>query len=544
MGDVELELGAGHVERRPVDGAHRVQRAGDRRVVEDRRGLDTEPVDHRRRQACTVRRIDPDGALGRRRADQRGGRGDARSGGDTGVVQDRGDHVDGLLRHEPVLGELAAGDGDQGALGAGGVLPAQDDVLAGQVGGGTVGRVVRELHQRTQPGVGAGDVRGREIDLQGLVDDVEDEADVGVRHLGDVRDLVGAEVLVGDADVAAAELLGEDEAEAGAVAGDRDGERAGGVADLGGVDDQMGAAGGTHRHLRLQVTGPYAGGVDDGAGLDLEGDGSLLQGVLQGDVAAGGVGGDVRGAGVGQHAGTVAGGGADEGGDQAGVVDELAVIVDVAEPQVGGLDGGAEFLHPLLRHGAGQGQGLPGGAGGEAEEIAAEEAEARQDLHRQRITVLHRRDLRQRAGEVRGGDLHEDAPLLRRALRDADIAGGEVAQATVGQFRGPAGGAEGDVVGVDEEDVEAAGRGVQGDPRTGHPRADDDEVDPLRALGCVGGVVAEFREVPGPSGGVEAGGVGVEMRHGPELMCRRDAAGEVRFTCFPAPHLPPDLPPY
>ena len=91
------------------------------------------------------------------------------------------------------------------------------------------------------------------------------------------------------------------------------------------------------------------------------------------------------------------------------------------------------------------------------------------------------------AGEVRGGDLHQDAALDGALVGDADLAVGEVAQAAVDQLGGPARRAEGEVVGVDGERGQSAGGGVEGDAGAGDAEADDEHVD---VVGEVGEAVA------------------------------------------------------
>ena len=78
--------------------------------------------------------------------------------------------------------------------------------------------------------------------------------------------------------------------------------------------------------------------------------------------------------------------------------------------------------------------------------------------------------------EVRCGPFHQDSALAGGAVRDADVAGGEVAQAAVGELRRPSRGAERQVMGVDEGDVEAPGGGVERDAGAGDTRADDEQI--------------------------------------------------------------------
>ena len=122
-------------------------------------------------------------------------------------------------------------------------------------------------------------------------------------------------------------------------------------------------------------------------------------------------------------------------------------------------------------------EGLAAGAGAEAEQVAGGEAGAGGRGLAAADGVVQRHQHRQRVGEVRGGRLHQDAALDRALVGDADLAVGEVAQAAVHQLGRPARGAERQVVGVDGQHREPAGRGVEGDTGAGHAEAGDDQVD-------------------------------------------------------------------
>ena len=82
--------------------------------------------------------------------------------------------------------------------------------------------------------------------------------------------------------------------------------------------------------------------------------------------------------------------------------------------------------------------------------------------------------------QVRGGDLHQDPALDGTLVGHVELALGEVAQAAVDQLGAPPAGAEGDVVGVDGDHVEAAAGGVERDSGAGDAEADDEDV---RGLG-------------------------------------------------------------
>ena len=92
--------------------------------------------------------------------------------------------------------------------------------------------------------------------------------------------------------------------------------------------------------------------------------------------------------------------------------------------------------------------------------------------------LVEREQERQRVGQVRGGDLHQDPALDRTLVGDPDLAVGEVAQAAVDELAGPARRAEGQVVGVDGEHAQPAGDRVEGHPGAGDAEADDEDVDP------------------------------------------------------------------
>ena len=130
---------------------------------------------------------------------------------------------------------------------------------AGQVGGGAVA-----VEQRPQPGVRPDDVGAAQRPVERRRDDVEQEADLGVGRLGDVRH--GAlDGLVGEADVDRAVGLGEQEDEAVGGARHRHRDGRGQAGDGGGAEHQVGAAAGAQVDVD-EVAGPDAGGVDDRAG--------------------------------------------------------------------------------------------------------------------------------------------------------------------------------------------------------------------------------------------------------------------------------------
>ncbi len=90
---------------------------------------------------------------------------------------------------------------------------------------------------------------------------------------------------------------------------------------------------------------------------------------------------------------------------------------------------------------------------------------------------VERHHHRQCVGQVGSGDLHQDASLHRALVGDADLAGGQVAKAAVHELRGPARGAEGQVVRIDGEHRVPAADRVEGDPGAGDAEPDDHDVD-------------------------------------------------------------------
>ena len=226
-----------------------------------------------------------------------------------------------------------------------------------------------------------------------------------------------------------------------------------------------------------QLAGPDAGGVDDGAGAD---------------------GAGLAGAGVGErgavaesasldldprvHPGPVGGGGAGDREDEAYVVLELAVP---------GQDRAAQ---PLASYDGGEGERLgdtdptwPGkrlaaGPRGQPQQVAGADAAAGQRGLGPPDARGERHQHRQRPDQVGRGGLHQDAALDGALVGDVELALGQVAQPAVHQLGAPAAGAEGDVLGVDGDHVEAAGGGVERDAGAGDAQADDEDVG--RTRGC------------------------------------------------------------
>ena len=125
------------------------------------------------------------------------------------------------------------------------------------------------------------------------------------------------------------------------------------------------------------------------------------------------------------------------------------------------------------------GERLAGGTGAEAEGVAGGERRPGERRLAAADVGVERHQHRERVRQVRGGRLHQDAPLDRALVGDRDLAVGEVAQPAVHQLGRPPRRAEREVVGVHGQHGQAAGDRVQGHPGPGHAEADDHEVDAL-----------------------------------------------------------------
>ena len=175
------------------------------------------------------------------------------------------------------------------------------------------------VDQRPQAGVRADHVGGVQRDAQRGVDHVEQEPDLPRRRLRHIGNRPGR-LLVGQPQVDPPELLGHREDEPVELAGDRNRQRGSGIPEGLGVEDEVGAAAGTQLQRRVDLAGPYPGGVDDGARGDVE----RFTGELIGQLHR--VAGGLRCRRVGQDPGPALRGGARDRGDQPGVVDQLPVI--------------------------------------------------------------------------------------------------------------------------------------------------------------------------------------------------------------------------
>ena len=332
---------------------------------------------------------------------------------------------------------------------------------------GTVG-----AQQRPQPGERAGDVGAGERAGQAGRSGGEQEVDlVGGRHRYVGR--VAVDRHVGEADVDETVGLGQDVDELGMPPGHRQRERGPEARQRAGPEHEVGAAAGPELHVVDQAAGPDAGGVDHRAGRDLDG--------LPGQLVAqhGPVAGQLDRPGTGAQVGAEAGGGPSDGRHEAGVVLELTVPGEQGAANVAPETGREQ---PGLRRGdpTRARQGAAAGAGGDPQQVAGADAGPQQRGQLVAGRVGERHHHRQRPGQVGRRGLEEDAALDGALVGDADLSGGEVAQAAVDQLARPARRTEGEVVGVDREHGQPAGDRVEGDADTGDPEADDQDVDPGR----------------------------------------------------------------
>ena len=260
------------------------------------------------------------------------------------------------------------------------------------------------------------------------------------------------------------------------------------------------------RHYLIQAASPHAGGIHDAGRAKRE----LLPADVQHNLAARAIRRSIHPAcrRVGQHIGAKARRRPRERGDQGGVVEQLAVVVEITEEQTVPIDRRAQLRDAPGADRAGARQGTRGRPRSDPENIASEESEAGENPVEQGKLAIHRDDLPQGTGEVRGGDLHEDPTLHGGTPRDAHVAAGEVTQPAVGQLRGPPRGTEGEVNLVHEQHRESTGRGVQRDARARHAGPDHDHVDLGRARrhGRRGGGPEAFQQLNPPGGGERRAG--------------------------------------
>ena len=155
----------------------------------------------------------------------------------------------------------------------------------------------------------------------------------------------------------------------------------------------------------------------------------------------------------------VLGGGAGDGGDQAGVVDQLPVIGEQPAAEAVAADRGDQLDGPRRARSAETGAASTTGVpASRAQPVAREEAGA----HQRPLGAAHRRQQAEpaaawRVTEVRRVARHQDSAFDGAAPGDADVAGRQVAQAAVHELGAPPTGAERQVVLFDQRDRAARG---------------------------------------------------------------------------------------
>ena len=305
------------------------------------------------------------------------------------------------------------------------------------------------------------------------------------------------------------EASGDRKTEAVGLARHGHSERAGGIPQRGGVNDQVGAPRRADAHPGGGVAGPDTGRVDDGPRAEREG--GLRVSACAGRDGSGGVvvvvlvpHGHLRPRRLDhpcprEDPRAVTGGGPRDGSDQSRVVDEPAVPIDVAEAQPVPAHPRHVLGHARRAHHPGAGQLVGAGPRQARQQRPRHKPQARQHRAQRRRVAVHRHHLGEWPHQVRGGALEQDAALDRRASRDPDVAAGEVPQATVRELGRPATGAERQIVGLEQHGLESAGGGVERDPRAGYAAADHDEVDGRLAP-------AQLAEFASAAGGRQRGG--------------------------------------
>ena len=228
---------------------------------------------------------------------------------------------------------------------------------------------------------------------------------------------------------------------------------------------------------------------------------AVRAGQLVAELDAGPGGGEDAGAGA--DVGAVVGGRAGDRRDQPGVVLELAVPGQQAAAKPVAAQAGGQRERLGGRDLARARQGVAAGVRAAPEQVAGDQRAAG-DCRTGRSVTLDVSGISIGIACVRcgRGDLHQDPALDRALVGDADLPVGEVAQAAVHELRGPAGGAEREVVGVDGQ--HASARGVTASsatPAPGDAEPDDDEVDVGRAPARPGVI-----RVAGRSGGCPLAG--------------------------------------
>ena len=395
--------------------------------------------------------------VGRQRSDERQPGGPARPGVH---ARPRGDRVDRVLRHPAIRRELAADDGEHRVSGSSTSTCRRERSAVASSSPSTSGRrpakrpmtsarLERELQrardERSRP-------RSSSSVTWGSATPTGSSTGTSVSPMSTV-----------------ASGRGRAKTKRRARAVQRDAERGAGMAEPGGVDDEVRSAAGAQAHAAGELAGPDAGGVDDVAGRDAQ----LVAGELVADdgaVAVERLRGD-----AGQDPGAVGGGGAGDGDDERGVVGELAVPAHERAAQA------RRRRAPGTRRRA-SGASMRRALGSRWRGVPA----SRRMASPARRTDVGRRDRAGQSGRsgvsIGSGATRCGAARSRTARSCADshaMAGGRPPDSAGrrGELRAPAARALGEIAALDERDAQAARGGVQGDAGAGDAAADDEDVD-------------------------------------------------------------------
>ena len=199
----------------------------------------------------------------------------------------------------------------------------------------------------------------------------------------------------------------------------------------------------------------------------------------------------------GDDPGPLAGRGPGDGGDQPGIVLDLAVPVQVAAAQPVDPQSRGQRQRLLGRDAPGPGQQGGRGTGGPAEHVAGRDPDPVQPPGAGRYAGRQRQHDPQRPHQVRRRGAHQDAAFPGALEGHRHVTAGQVAQAAVHQLRTPPGGAVGQVSHVDRRHRQSPAGRVEGGSGPGHAEPDHEQVD-RSAIGQPG-------QLLGPTGGVEGG---------------------------------------
>ena len=346
--------------------------------------------------------------------------------------------IQDILGHIAVFGQLATDDTEQPGVGL------QHCVIAGQVRS-TTAAFSRDVNERPQTGVGAGNVRCGQRSLQRGVDDVEQESDFARGRFRHIRYRT-RRLLVGQAQIDPAQLHRQREDESVGLPRNRNRQCRRRIAERRRIEHQMSTATGPQPNRRVHLRCPHPRGVDHHPRRQIHG----LPGRLVGEVhrVSGGRGNTHPG----EDPSAVLGGRTRHRHHQSSVVDQLSVIGQQRTVEPITTHGrchrhrllGADPTRPWQNRGPGSGHG--------AQHIPGQEPGS----HQCPLRTAHRRQqwhkLRHRCDQVRRIHRHQDAALDRTAAGDADIAASQVAQTAVGQLRTPPTGAEGQIVFLHQHD--------------------------------------------------------------------------------------------